>query len=255
MLRALGVDDELAHSSIRFGASWAQQHCASHTEPHRATPPVVQKGLSNRLAWLRAAPIAGGASQLGCEAASDLDTMLTPHPLLLLVLLVLLVRMSPSNCVPFPLAFVRSRDLPLHHRGGGRLGCRGNSQARPAVRRTNPQSSSSSPCSSSSSSSTSSPSPLRHRPRQPLPIQKATPAPSDNPPPLAAAASAARTHAARTARPPCTPRTQPPGMVSSPLFSLSSHSCPSSCRLREMSPLYDMFLDGIDLKSVQWSQH
>lgn len=26
-------------------------------------------------------------------------------------------------------------------------------------------------------------------------------------------------------------------------------------RLREMSPLYDMFLDGIDLKSVQWSQH
>lgn len=26
-------------------------------------------------------------------------------------------------------------------------------------------------------------------------------------------------------------------------------------RLRDMSPLYDMFVDGIDIKSIQWSQH
>lgn len=26
-------------------------------------------------------------------------------------------------------------------------------------------------------------------------------------------------------------------------------------RLREMSPLYEMVQDGIDLKSIQWSQH
>ena len=26
-------------------------------------------------------------------------------------------------------------------------------------------------------------------------------------------------------------------------------------RLRDMSPLYDMHLEGIDLKTVQWSQH
>lgn len=26
-------------------------------------------------------------------------------------------------------------------------------------------------------------------------------------------------------------------------------------RLREMSPLWEMFQEGIDLKSIQWSQH
>ncbi|KAJ1649101.1 cysteine desulfurase, partial [Coemansia sp. RSA 25] len=26
-------------------------------------------------------------------------------------------------------------------------------------------------------------------------------------------------------------------------------------RLREMSPLWEMFQDGIDLKTIQWSQH
>ena len=26
-------------------------------------------------------------------------------------------------------------------------------------------------------------------------------------------------------------------------------------RLREMSPLYEMALEGIDIKSIQWSQH
>ena len=26
-------------------------------------------------------------------------------------------------------------------------------------------------------------------------------------------------------------------------------------RLREMSPLWEMFQDGVDIKSIQWTQH